>query len=568
VPSPEAKKAVREAGQKKRAVKEGKSTPQALVPLVPQEIPLAETGEVEPAALEPTPEEIEAKRVRRSEASKKGAQTKRRKKLAEEFAKRKAKEEAERQPPPDSKLAEGAISDTATSKKAVAGEAGPEYVGDHQGHGKVLHKPTVIDVGGDSGNEVVMPLDNDGKPKKDIDELPHLASGFSNAAKSVAQAVGGAAKGVAQVVVDAGVGTVIGASVGNAVGRAIGGLAGATGRSVGGVAGGAVGAVGGAAVGTAVGAVRGTVSAVSGAAKGTASAANSLSPDASVIAALVGTFELLKKSVNSVIDSIEGIVTASKSWVEALAPNTIDNFNQAIRDLQATLGYAFQPIFTIMADTFRQVAGIILPLMEALRPVIESLTNTISESLINVIKVFATILTALAPLFKTWADAFGNIMNTVIKSFILLVAYIAKLLGQDKVVADIIKTLEEKPKAGLKAAATDVTTKNFETIARDMAIASANAAGAGKKEDEPKKLEDVISALKDIMKGDEAAIAAWSPLFRDIKAGVDTLVSIAKGAGAVYDKTTSGTAYGLATVAEYLPTWLGGVPVGTSKNIR
>lgn len=108
----------------------------------------------------------------------------------------------------------------------------------------------------------------------------------------------------------------------------------------------------------------------------------------------------LVSGVMGALGTAQQLLGTLTQFVEALNPNVVEAFGQALRDLQATIGYAFEPIFTIATTLFQRIAGIVLPLMEQLRPVITQLAENSAKNLIQQITVLVGVLQALMPLIN------------------------------------------------------------------------------------------------------------------------------------------------------------------------
>lgn len=292
----------------------------------------------------------------------------------------------------------------------------------------------------------------------------------------------------------------------------------------------------------------------------------------------------LVAGISAATSAITGAISSVQGFVQALSPIQIELFQRALRDLQATVGVAFQPIFEVLTGTIRQVAGIILPLMVQLRPVIQQVTEVFSTSLLQSAKSLVGILTALLPviqlvtslfevleaatrpfvqltalliqllvvpfqllaavlqpfteLLKVVQAAFDGMTDvievvtiiiralaltiqqaiqglggfdikglvsqiaaafkTLITTILVFVASLAKVLGFDGFVKNLIDILSPKGE-GAKAADT-VGIKGFEQIAKDLALASAVATPAGEGGKEA-GLNDVVGVLQKIQDG-------------------------------------------------------------------
>lgn len=81
------------------------------------------------------------------------------------------------------------------------------------------------------------------------------------------------------------------------------------------------------------------------------------------------------------------MTAAVAPFVEALNPGLLEQFNVVLRNLQATIGYAFEPIIAQAVATLRTWSGMLMPLMRELRPVMADLAHTVGEVLIAALGV-------------------------------------------------------------------------------------------------------------------------------------------------------------------------------------
>jgi hypothetical protein len=123
---------------------------------------------------------------------------------------------------------------------------------------------------------------------------------------------------------------------------------------------------------------------------GLAGLAKGASAIASVASAVAGVFQ--------------EVIGKARQFVEALSPTTLFVFDRALKSFQATVGFALEPAFLVLADAFRQVAGQILPAMQALRPVVEEIAQVVGGQMATGAKLVGSLLEGLAPALKLVAD--------------------------------------------------------------------------------------------------------------------------------------------------------------------
>ncbi len=313
-------------------------------------------------------------------------------------------------------------------------------------------------------------------------------------------------------------------------------------------------------------------------------------------------------AIQAAVGAIQEVIGKVRGFVEALSPATVQAFDRAMRDLSATIGVAFQPVFEVLTGIIRQIAGIIMPVMEQLRPVVEQVTASLGGVLVTVVRSMASGLEALMPVIRVLAvllDVVGALLKPVIIAFQILgqvtgflfsaleavlsplieglkvfsgvmdavsevmnvvsiifktvtdavaatlkaifgvdfkgvmdffvravkdagaamvrfVAYLAAAFGQ----TDFLKKLEEnlRPKQGATAALQGVGVSSLEQIAKDMAVASAAAAGVGEQQKGTDDyLRDLAGMVHDIAEGKN--VPDWVKWLKDIHDNVDKMVN-------------------------------------------
>lgn len=298
-------------------------------------------------------------------------------------------------------------------------------------------------------------------------------------------------------------------------------------------------------------------SSVAGAAEGMAGEAAGGAAMAGVGAAL-GAMASIAATAQSVI---EQAIAKMSQWVEALNPGLMQQFNRSIRDLQATFGHAFAPIFDRAIDFFEDLAGMVFPIMEKLRPIVDELASEGFANLETTLGLLADVIDITIEMFKPLIDAYRvfeariagvvevldglwkvvrtafdtlnalvgkeDIADTVkqvrqqfhelTKSMVVFVAQVARaaaslgFLAGNAFVDNLIKAFE--PKVGEKAAG-PVSTQSLESIAKQMAEASYQAAGGGGEKEATNK--DIVDALKEVKSGQDTGSVNIVQTVKDI----------------------------------------------------
>src|SRR5262249_35085239 len=100
------------------------------------------------------------------------------------------------------------------------------------------------------------------------------------------------------------------------------------------------------------------------------------------------------------------------------------------------IGVALLPIIPVFTTAMRNVAGGLLPLMQAMAPILEQLANSLASLLLPTVQGIVDVFQALMPiiqlaagLFTTLAESF-KVGAVILRTFIdTLIAYLASLFG-------------------------------------------------------------------------------------------------------------------------------------------
>lgn len=252
-----------------------------------------------------------------------------------------------------------------------------------------------------------------------------------------------------------------------------------------------------------------------------------------VVGAVVGAFL-------AVPTAIAGIVSVASGFVKALNPTLVEHYENQLANLSATIGYALTPVISYAADAIKQWAGILLPTVQRLRPIVEQLSHAISGVTIGAVRLFGglvDLVTEYASVvvgeYGRYLEAFGalfEVLGAVVKSFqplsivldafteaqrscadgarkfvVMLAVATAKLMaffGATETLkkfkqglADAIKS-RKNPTGGLMAAPKDASVSGFEEILRRMQERAYIAtAGGDTRAPEVALLEEISTAI-------------------------------------------------------------------------
>jgi hypothetical protein len=238
------------------------------------------------------------------------------------------------------------------------------------------------------------------------------------------------------------------------------------------------------------------------------------------------------KAIDSLTFPIGAATKGLDTFVGALSPGTMLQFNRAIEDLNATIGVAFMPLFEVFTDLLRDIAAELAPAMRALAPVVRVIGETISALLLPAIKIVSTVIQALAPGLKAIADllyafadalkplftilevelkvigqvvsaivtalvpvikVFADALKIVTERMLLFAVSILKAWGANELVAGIIKSLKGSDDKG-EVAAGNVGIKGVDRLNKDimqLAFAASGNAGEKQKSDTDRLIEQI-----------------------------------------------------------------------------
>ncbi len=286
-----------------------------------------------------------------------------------------------------------------------------------------------------------------------------------------------------------------------------------------------------------------------------------------------------------------GVVTAvAGTFVTALNPNLMQSVGLGVRDLAATLGVAFQPLFQTILGLTRQIAGVLLPLMQQLSAPIRELSNAIGTALLVYIRLLVArfqlwvpLLSAITPLLEALASwiaqlqapllAIADVLSSFLSIFtggvqsaltnfvtemqkcvstlIIFTAAVAKSFGFDRFVERLIKRYEEavKPPEGGTVASGQTGISSLAEITRQIAISAAKAQSGPTKEEqqeaerkareeEMKALaQQTVDALKEIQKAKntEKLLEFLQTNFPLLTAPLGALLAVQEGLNRIAD---------------------------------
>lgn len=273
------------------------------------------------------------------------------------------------------------------------------------------------------------------------------------------------------------------------------------------------------------------------------------------LAAFGSSIASLGEAFAGLLGSLQAVAAGITGMVGAFSPSTVMVMNQAMNELNATIGMALQPVASALAEVFRDVAAVLSPVMEILGPILGELAGTIGQILVPIVEVLATILEVLAPIFEAIAEilkplaevmkVFGTLLSAIFKAlapvFKILaepIKLLAKLFGElvqaMKPVIQFLASLfgidldfDKKPGRTANAAPQQFGIKGLEQIGKDIQIAAAQAGGVGKEPVDDllgvtKEIRDVVKDYKKAKEGSKDTVMSliFGPIYNPTVGGL------------------------------------------------
>lgn len=208
-----------------------------------------------------------------------------------------------------------------------------------------------------------------------------------------------------------------------------------------------------------------------------------------------------------------------EDFVAALNPSQVQQFDDALREVKATIAQALQPILETLTELFRDFAAIFDDTFKQLGEIIKTLLDALKPFITIILQVVNAALQPLLVIVQMVADTFVMLL----KATVLVTAELMRLAGARETLAGFIKLFEDQlnPANTANAAPRDVGIKSVDQIVKDLATAAANA-GAGRSDNE--FLKDIVDKLKEIEKGAGLGTVLmsvldewWAKIWKDIK---------------------------------------------------
>ena len=150
---------------------------------------------------------------------------------------------------------------------------------------------------------------------------------------------------------------------------------------------------------------------------------------------LDAAFDSVQKAITNPLEGVPELLGQIQKYVSIFDPAIVDAFNFAMEELMATIGRALVPVFEAVIPVVRQFTRTLAPVLDQLAPVIAQLAQAIGGELIKLLPTLQTALVALVPLVKSYAE---QMVNTLRDQAAMLVALNAAQTAFSSVV-DVLK---------------------------------------------------------------------------------------------------------------------------------
>jgi hypothetical protein len=149
---------------------------------------------------------------------------------------------------------------------------------------------------------------------------------------------------------------------------------------------------------------------------------------------LAGGLAMAAGAAVAAAGALEALFAKIQTAVQAFSPATIELFNQAIDNFNATVGRAFVVVFTDLTEVIRQATGQIAPVMRALAPIVKEAADALGNFLVRYIQLAVERFQSLVPIIDLLVKAFEPVLeilllvNNVFTVMVRAVAMVVEVL--------------------------------------------------------------------------------------------------------------------------------------------
>lgn len=246
------------------------------------------------------------------------------------------------------------------------------------------------------------------------------------------------------------------------------------------------------------------IAGVSGVGGSTGGALAALGPVGAIAEKLTGGF-------TSLLSVSQDLLNVILPMVAAFNPALIEQFNLVVNDLMATIGSGFAPAIEVAISVVKEMAGILLPTIQQLTPIITQFSNILGDAVTSSLRLLVSVVELLIPLLQIAVDLFGaytKVLNTARDILTALVRTVSALIGSflggldiGSLIDRFAKFLQDAIVQVVKFAATLAALAGFTDFITDFANQLEKLA-----KEEEKRAEGLKAAAKNAQTGDIQAL--------------------------------------------------------------
>jgi hypothetical protein len=267
------------------------------------------------------------------------------------------------------------------------------------------------------------------------------------------------------------------------------------------------------------------------------------------VAGTVGAaFAAVAVVAGATVAAFSGLLSATRGYVAAFSPQTIQLFNYALNSLRAGIGYVFQPLFQIVTQLTNEISSALTPAFVFLREYVDNVAGIFGGTLTIAIKLFGAVLEAAAPAFQKVGEILADAMRGAALNIIVAGVRIGQALTR---VADniaglfgsrtsfsrdfnaglqhLVVLLGQRGVPQITGAASNISQSTLEQIASANVRAAIMAGGPQSRSVED-YLAEVVALLSELVRQDQQPDNAGAPRQEQQGAFIAGASALANGA--------------------------------------
>ncbi len=162
-------------------------------------------------------------------------------------------------------------------------------------------------------------------------------------------------------------------------------------------------------------------------------------------------FDGIQKVFGPVFEAFDSLTARVRPFAEAISPVSVQLFDQAMRDTTAVIGSALLPVWQSLTGLVREFGNALVPVAKTLKPVFETIAETVSGVGKAFTGAFANILTALKPVFENLADLFAGLGAALQGVYAFISGLASVFAGEGATVGNFKQAMQELTKGILLA---------------------------------------------------------------------------------------------------------------------